>query len=148
MPKTVQNYCTIAFISHASKVMLKILQARFQQYVNRDLPDVQAGFRKGRGIETAREFQKKHLLFLYWLHQSLWLGGSQQTVEKSSRDGNTRPRDLPPAKVSFQEPSPSLFDFQFQKRSVSSLMIYSQATAHYKGFSLRNSQTLIFLPWI
>ena len=63
------NYCTIALISHASKVMLKILQARLQQYVNRELADVQAGFRKGRGtrdqiakicwiIEKAREFQK------------------------------------------------------------------------------------------
>src|SRR5574337_1095692 len=60
---------TIALISHASKVMLKILQARLQQYVNRELPDVQAGFRKGRGtrdqianirwiMEKAREFQK------------------------------------------------------------------------------------------
>ena len=64
------NYSTIALISHASKVMLKILQARFQQYVNRELPDVQAGFRKKRGtrnqiansrwiIEKARELQKK-----------------------------------------------------------------------------------------
>ena len=63
------NNRTIALISHTSKVMLKILQARFQQYVNRELPDVQAGFRKGRGtrdqianicriIEKAREFQK------------------------------------------------------------------------------------------
>ena len=63
------NYGTIALISHASKAMLKILQARLQQYVNRGLPDVQAGFRKGRGIrdqianirwiiEKAREFQK------------------------------------------------------------------------------------------
>ena len=63
------NYRTIALISHASKVMLKILQARLQQYVNRELPDVQAGFRKGKGIrdqitnirwiiEKAREFQK------------------------------------------------------------------------------------------
>ena len=43
------SYCTIALISHASKVMLKIIQARLQQYENRDLPDVQAGFRKGRG---------------------------------------------------------------------------------------------------
>ena len=67
--KECSNYCTIALISHASKVMLKILQARLQQYVNRELPDVQAGFRKGRGtrhqianirwiIEKAREFQK------------------------------------------------------------------------------------------
>ena len=62
-------YCTIALISHTSKVMLKILQARLQQYVYHELPDVQAGFRKGRGtrdqianilwiIEKAREFQK------------------------------------------------------------------------------------------
>ena len=48
-PKECSNYHTIALISHASKVMLKILQARLQQYVNRGLPDVQAGFRKGRG---------------------------------------------------------------------------------------------------
>ena len=47
--KECSNYCTIALISHASKVILKILQARFQQYVNCELPDVQAGFRKGRG---------------------------------------------------------------------------------------------------
>ena len=47
--KEYSNYCTIALISHASIVMLKILQARHQQYVNRELPDVQAGFRKGRG---------------------------------------------------------------------------------------------------
>ena len=47
--KECSNYHTIALISHASKVMLKILQARFQEYVNRELPDVQAGFRKGRG---------------------------------------------------------------------------------------------------
>ena len=63
-PKECSNYHTIALISHASKVMLKILQARLQQYVNCELPDVQAGFRKGRGpnicwiIEKAREFQK------------------------------------------------------------------------------------------
>ena len=51
MPKNVQTmYHTIALISHASKVMLKILQARLQQYVNHELPDVQVGFRKGRGI--------------------------------------------------------------------------------------------------
>ena len=67
--KECSNYCTIALISHASKVMLKILQARLQQYVNHELPDVQAGFRKGRGIrdqianicrnkEKAREFHK------------------------------------------------------------------------------------------
>ena len=65
--KECSNYCTIALISHTSKVMLKILQARLQQYMNRELPDVQAGFRKGRGtrdqianicwiMEKAREF--------------------------------------------------------------------------------------------
>ena len=47
--KECSNYCTIALISHASEVMLKILQARLQQYVNREFPDVQDGFRKGRG---------------------------------------------------------------------------------------------------
>ena len=47
--KECSNYCTIVLISHASKVMLEILQARLQQYMNRELPDVQAGFRKGRG---------------------------------------------------------------------------------------------------
>ena len=89
--KECSNYRTIALISHASKVMLKILQARLQQYMNRELPDVQgAGFRKGRGtrdqivnicwiMEKAREFQKKHLLLLYWLCQSLWLCRTQQT---------------------------------------------------------------------
>ena len=50
--KECSNYCTIALISHTSKLMVKFLQARLQQYVNRELPDVQAGFRKGRGTET------------------------------------------------------------------------------------------------
>ena len=50
--KECSNYCTIALISHASKVMLKILQVRLQQYVNHELPDVQAGFRKGRGTRN------------------------------------------------------------------------------------------------
>ena len=69
MPKNAQTYCTIALISHASKVMLKILQARLQQYMSNELPDIQAGFRKGRGtrdqianihwiIKKSREFQK------------------------------------------------------------------------------------------
>ena len=49
IPKECSNYCTIALVSHASKVILKILQTRLQQYVNRELPDVQASFRKGRG---------------------------------------------------------------------------------------------------
>ena len=53
-PKECLNYNTIALISHASKVMLKFLQGWLQQYVNRDLPDVQAGFRKGRGTKIGR----------------------------------------------------------------------------------------------
>ena len=85
--------------------MLKILQARLQQYVNRELADVQAGFRKGRGtrgqianirwiIEKAREFQETSISALLTM-PSLSLCASQSTVENSSRDGNTRPPDLP-----------------------------------------------------
>ena len=87
--KECSNYCTIALISHASKVMLKTLQARLQQYVNWELPDVQVGFRKGRGtgdqtanicwiIEKAREFQKNICFtdhakaFDYADHTKLW----------------------------------------------------------------------------
>ena len=99
--KECPNYCTIALISHTSKLMLKTLQARLQHYVNWEIPDVQVGFRKDRRIrdqianlrwiiEKAR-IPDKLLLLLYWLHQSLWLYRSQQTVENSSRDGNTRP---------------------------------------------------------
>ena len=84
------NYHTIALISHTSKIMLKILQARLQQYMNHELPDVQAGFRKcrkGRGtrdqianicwiIEKAREFQKKtsiSALLTMWKPLTLWI---------------------------------------------------------------------------
>ena len=89
--KECSDYLTVALISHASKVMLKILQARLPQYVNRELPDVQAGFRKGRGsrdqitnicwiIEKAREFQKNiHFFFIDYAkafdcvdHNKLW----------------------------------------------------------------------------
>ena len=89
--KEYSDYCTIALISHASKVMLKILQARFQQYVSRELPDVQAGFRKGRGtrdqianifwiIEIERELQKSiYFCFIDYIkafncvdHHKLW----------------------------------------------------------------------------
>ena len=85
--KECSNYRTIALISHASKVMLKILQARLQQYVNRELSDVQAEFRKGRGtrdqianicwiIEKAREFQKKtsiSALLMMPKHLIVWI---------------------------------------------------------------------------
>ena len=73
-------YCSIALISHTRKVMLKILQARLQQYVNRELPDVQAGFRKGRGtrdqiaIEKAREFQKNiYFCFIDYAKAFVWI---------------------------------------------------------------------------
>ena len=119
--KECKNYHTIELISHASKVMLKILQARLQQYVNRELPNIQAGFRKGRGtsdqianirwiIEISREFQKSiyfcftlTTLFLLCFTFStlttlkplaMWI----TTMENSSRDGNTRPPYLPPEK--------------------------------------------------
>ena len=105
--KECSNYRTIILISHASKVMLKILQARLQQYVNHELPDVEAVFRKGRGtrdqldnicwiIEKTREFQKKNIYFCFIDyakafdcvdHNKLW--------ENCERDGNTRPPDLP-----------------------------------------------------
>ena len=87
--KECSNYCTVALISHAGKVMLKILQARLQQYVNCELPDVQAGFRKGRGtrdqianiqwvIKKTREFQKNIFktslkLLFYYCAKALWI---------------------------------------------------------------------------
>ena len=88
--------------------MLKILQARLQQYVNHELPDVQAGFRKGRGtrdqianicwiMEKAREFQK-NMYFCFIDYAKAFDCGTQQTVENSKRDGSTRPPDLPPEK--------------------------------------------------
>ena len=87
--KECSNYRTIALISHASKIMLKILQARLQQYMNHELPDVQAGFRKARGtrdqianicwiIEKAREFQRNFCFIDYAKafncvdHNKLW----------------------------------------------------------------------------
>ena len=81
--KEYSNYCTIVLISHSSKVMLRILQARLQQYVNRELPDVQVGFRRQRNQRPhcqhlldrlkSKRIPEKHLLLLYWLCQSLWL---------------------------------------------------------------------------
>ena len=100
-----------ALISHANKVMLKILQARLQQYMNHELPDVQAGFRKGRGtryqmanirwiIKKPKDFQKN--IYFYFIgyakafdcvdHNKLW------STENSERDGNTEPPDLPSEK--------------------------------------------------
>ena len=103
--KECSNYHTIALISHASKVMLKILQARLQQYVNCELPDVQAGFREGRGtrdqvanirwiMEKAREFQK-NIDFCFIDYAKAFDCVDHNKLENSERDGNTRPPNLP-----------------------------------------------------
>ena len=95
------NYRTIALISHASKVMLKIIQAGFQQYMNHELPDVQVGFRKGRGTryqltisvgsrKKQESSRKTSISALLTMPRPLTVW-EQQTVENSSRDGNTRP---------------------------------------------------------
>ena len=101
--KECSNYRIISLTSHISKVMLKILQARLQQYVNHELPDVQAGFRKGRGtrdqianirwiIEKQESSRKTSISALLTIPKPLtvWI-----TLENSERDGNTRPPNLP-----------------------------------------------------
>ena len=104
-PEECSNYPTIALISHATKVMLKILQARLQQYMNRELPDDQAGFRKGRGtrdqiatirwiIKKAREFQK-NIYFCFIDYAKAFDSVDHNKLENSERDGNTRPPDPP-----------------------------------------------------
>ena len=106
--KECSNYHTFVLISHVSKVVLKILQARLQQYVNRELPDVQAGFRKGREtrdqianirwiIKKAREFQK-NIYFCFTNYAKAFDSVDHNKLENSERDGNTRPPDLPPEK--------------------------------------------------
>ena len=101
------NYCTIALISHPSKVMLKILQARLEQYMNQELPDVQAGFRKGRGTrnqivnihwitEKAREFQK-NIYFCFIDYEPL-TGWITINCGKFLKNGNTKLPYLPPDK--------------------------------------------------
>ena len=103
--KECSNYHTIALISHASKVMLKILQARLQQYMNHELPDVQAGFRKGRGprdqianilwiMEKAREFQR-NIYFCFTDYAKAFDCVDHNKLENSSGDGNTRAPDMP-----------------------------------------------------
>ena len=95
------NYCTFALISHASKVVLKIFQARLQHCMNQELPDIQAGFRKGRGtrdqianvhwiIEKAREFQE-NIYFCFIDYTKAFDYVDHNKLKYSSRDGNTRP---------------------------------------------------------
>ena len=109
--------CSIVFISHASKVIFKILQARLQQYVNHELPDVQAGFRKGRGnrdqivnicwmMEKAREFQK-NIYFCFIDYTKAFDCVDQKKLENSERDENTRPPDLPLEKPIYRSGSNS-----------------------------------------
>ena len=99
------NYCTTALISHASQVMLKILQVRLQRDMNWELPDVPTGFRKGRGIrdqvanicwiiEKAREFQK-NIYFCFIDYAKAFNCVDHNKLENSLRDGNTRPPYLP-----------------------------------------------------
>ena len=106
--KECSNYRTIALISHASKSMLKILQARLQQYVNCELTDVQAGLRKGRGtrdqianihwiIKKARELQKVNY-FCFIECTKAFDCVDHNKLENSLWDGNTRPPYLPPEK--------------------------------------------------
>ena len=108
MPKECSNFRTIALISHTSKVMLKFLQARSQQYVNQELPDVQSRFRKGRGtrdkianscwtMERAREFHKS-IYFCFIDYAKAPDCVDHNSVENSSREGNTRPPYLPTEK--------------------------------------------------
>ena len=103
--KKCSNYHKIAFISHTGKVMLKILQARLQPYVNHELPDVQADFRKGRRtrdqianicwiMKKAREFHKDiYICFIQYAKASDCVDHNK--LENSERDWNTRPPDLP-----------------------------------------------------
>ena len=106
--KEYSYYRTIALTSHASKVMLKILQARLQQYVNQELPDVQAEFRKDRGtrdqivnihwiVEKARDCQE-NIFFFFIDYTKAFDCVDHNKLENSERDGNTRPPHLPPEK--------------------------------------------------
>ena len=102
--KECSNYHTIALISHASKVMVKILQARLQQQVNRQLPDVQSGFRKGRepeiklltSVESSKKQNSRKTSTSALLIMPKPSCRSEKPVKNFSRDWNTRPPDLPP----------------------------------------------------
>ena len=108
--KECSNYRTIALISHTSKVMLKILQARLQIFMNRELPDVQVGFRKGRGTreqianicqlyhQKSKRIPEKTSTFTSLTTRKTFDCVYHNKPENSSRNGNTRPPYLPPAK--------------------------------------------------
>ena len=115
--KECSNYHTIALFSHTSKLMLKILQSRLQQYMNRELPDVQSGFRKGRGardqianirwiIKKARQFQKS-IYFCFIDYAKAFDCVDHNKLRKILKDGNTRMPDLPLEKPTFRSGSNS-----------------------------------------
>ena len=102
------DYSTIAVISHTSKVMLKFSKSGFNSMWTMDFQMFKMDLKKAEepeiklptsvGSSKSKRVPGEHLLLLYWLCQSLWLCGSQLTVENSERDGNIRPPDLPPEK--------------------------------------------------
>ena len=139
MPKNVQTTAQFHSSHMASKVMLKIFQVRFQQYVNRKLSDVQAGFRKGRGtrdqiatihwiIKKAREFQN-NIYFCFIDYTKAFNCVDHNKLENSSRGGNSRPPYLPPEKLVYRSRSNSYNWAQYNRlvlnweRSKSSLYI-------------------------
>ena len=98
--KECSNYRTTALISHTCKVILKILQARFQLYVNHVLPDVQAGFRKGRGtrdqiVKGKQGNSRKNIYSCFIDYAKTFDCVDHNNLENSERDGNTRPPELP-----------------------------------------------------
>ena len=107
--KECSNYCTIAPISPTSEVILKILQAKLQQHVNHELPDVRAGFRKGRGttdsigntrwITEKKQESQKSIYFCFIDYTKAFDCVDHNKLENSSTGGNTRPPDLPPEKL-------------------------------------------------
>ena len=115
--KECSNYCILALISHATKVMLKILQARLQQHMNQELSGAQAGFRKGRGtrdkianirwiMEKARKF-RKNIYFCFIDYAKAFDCVDHNKLKNPERDGNTRPPDLPLEKPIYRSGSNS-----------------------------------------
>ena len=102
MPKNAQTTAQIALISHASKAMVKILQARLQQYVNfqmfklvlKKAEEPEMTLKDLLDYRKSKRVPEKHLFLLDWLCESLWLCGSKQTVENPERDGIIRPWEI------------------------------------------------------
>ena len=113
--KEYSNYCTIVLISQASKIMLKILQVWLQQYMDWELPDLQGGFKKGRGtrdqianihwITKNQKNSRKNIYFCFIDYAKAFGCMGHNKLENSSRDGNTRPPDLLPEKSVYRSRS-------------------------------------------